>query len=125
MVNLEELGVDALAAARITRLVTQDTITETLRKRFVARVLNRAAHGDRWRTEKAQEPDDIDDWFDAYELTTGEDVPKLAVLVTCPWCVGVYVAVGVSVARRVAPRVWGPLARGLAVAQLAGVIDTH
>lgn len=43
-------------------------------------------------------------------------------LVQCPHCVGVWAAGGVLVARLVAPRLWGPVARGLACAAVASVL---
>jgi len=136
-VTLEELAVDALATARITRLVTQDTITEPLRKRAVGFILDRSSPG--WHPTwtqllhglparggaPSQRPMDVDNVLDEFEELVGRDSPKLATLLSCPWCVGVYVAFGVLAARRVAPRAWHQLAQGLALAQLAGVIDTH
>jgi hypothetical protein len=85
-----EFVIDTLAAARIVRLVTEDTITEPARA---------------WIDEHAPE--------------------KLSDLVTCPWCMGVWVAAGVFAARRVAPRAWDPLARALALAELASAIAVH
>lgn len=40
----------------------------------------------------------------------------------CSWCTGVWVAVGVGVARAVAPRAWGAAARVLATADVAGIV---
>ena len=37
----------------------------------------------------------------------------------CPYCVGIYVAASIQVARRVAPRIWPVVARWLACAELA------
>ena len=51
----------------------------------------------------------------------GDDAPKLATLVTCPWCASFYVAIAVVVARRIAPRAWTPIARALAGSHLAGL----
>lgn len=44
----------------------------------------------------------------------------VAELVHCPWCVGVWAAAGVVTARRIAPRMWDPVATGLALAAAAG-----
>ena len=74
------LAVDALAAARLTRLITRDYLTEGLRARAGAR---HAALGD---------------------------------LARCPHCVGVWAALAVTAARRLAPGVWPAVAWPLAVA---------
>lgn len=47
---------------------------------------------------------------------------KIMELVTCPWCLSIWVAAGVVLARAVAPRLWGKIARGLAFSAGAGVI---
>lgn len=43
----------------------------------------------------------------------------------CEWCVGVWVAVAVTAARYGMPRVWRPVARALATADLAGIVTSH
>jgi hypothetical protein len=45
-------------------------------------------------------------------------------LLRCTWCVGVWVALGVTVARRTCPRAWAPVAYGLALADAAGIINS-
>ena len=40
----------------------------------------------------------------------------------CPWCISIHAAVGVVVARRLAPKAWGPLAEVLAFSAVAGLI---
>lgn len=47
---------------------------------------------------------------------------RLGELLQCPWCLSIWVAAGVVAARRLAPRVWGMVARGLAFSAGAGVI---
>lgn len=64
------LLVYALAVARVTRLVTADKITEGLRGRVI-----------RWADRRAGV-----DPADEFPPT-----PLLAYLVTCPWCVSIYV----------------------------------
>jgi hypothetical protein len=44
-----------------------------------------------------------------------DDPPRLATLVTCRWCAGIWIAAGVGLARSVAPRAWSPVARALAL----------
>lgn len=43
-------------------------------------------------------------------------------LMECPWCFGMYVAIVVVVVRRLAPRVWDPLANVLALSAAVGLI---
>lgn len=81
---------DTLAASRLVRLVTEDSITQPLR-------------------------DFVDD----------HAPDKISELVTCPWCMGVWIAGGVMVARRYAPGVWKHAARVLALAELASLIAVH
>lgn len=85
---------DALAAFRLTRLVTEDAITEPLRKRIVAQ--SYAAPGG-----------------------IGSKVHKL---IECPWCAGFWISAGVIVARAAAPRAWEPVARVLALSAAVGLI---
>jgi hypothetical protein len=47
---------------------------------------------------------------------------KIAELLTCPWCLSIWVGAAVTLARAAAPRVWGMIARGLAFSAGAGVI---
>jgi hypothetical protein len=47
--------------------------------------------------------------------------PRLSELGECSWCLSIWVAAGVVVARRVAPTVWGPVARLLAASAVAGI----
>lgn len=114
-----ELAVDALAVHRLTRLATADTITEGPRRRTVAGMIE---------AKQGHLTPDQRDAADAVELVAmTEDPPMLAVLLTCRWCAGVWVAGGVTVARVVAPGPWGRAARLLALASagalLAGLED--
>ena len=43
-------------------------------------------------------------------------------LIDCPWCVGVWVGMGVALARHAFPRQWEPVARGLALASAAALL---
>lgn len=114
---IEELLVDALAAFRITRLIVADDITEPPRARLLQAIY---AAGDR------EPPADVGvgcTWTDA--VHQDPDPPKLATLVTCPWCAGFYVSLGVVVARRLAPRFWRPVARAFALSGVAGIIGSQ
>jgi hypothetical protein len=97
VINPVVLLVYTLAAARVTGLITLDTITEQARDGFVA-------------------------WLDDRPATLGKYV---AGLVTCPWCMGVWVSAVV------APVAWWwgdhPVvlvpAIALAMAQVIGMIS--
>lgn len=112
LVVIPALVVDALAAYRLTRLVTADTITEGPRDAVV-----------RWAYERAGLLDVAADGASWSEVAMADDdAPKLATLVTCRWCTGVYVAVAVVAARRLAPRAWAPVADMLAVSSAAALV---
>src|SRR4051812_28578715 len=82
-----DLVVDALATYRLTRLATADVISEPVRRSIVGRTLG-------WSGR------DVDDAGPSAEAVVGDlsDPPKLAQLVTCRWCAGVWIAGGVVVA---------------------------
>lgn len=84
---MDDLIVDGLAAARITRLVTQDTFPPAKAAR------------------------------EAWVRRFGQG-SSLAELIECGWCAGFWIAAGCRVARRVAPRWWGPVAEVFAVAMV-------
>lgn len=122
--------IDALAAYRITRLVTRDVITKRLREHVLAMIYS-------GRPEPRQQIDvsraghistvpgkaiEFDSLVDRVEWER-DHAPKLATLLLCPWCVGVWVGFGVMVLRRVMPRVWSPIADGLALGALAALIE--
>jgi len=96
------LVVDALATYRLTRLATADVISEPVRMA----VLRKAG---------AEPPPGRDDPTSQELVESLEDPPRLATLVTCRWCAGMWIAAGVTTARLVAPRAWEPVARGLAL----------
>lgn len=107
---------DALATARLTRLVTRDTISEPARSAVVRWAFRRAAvdlHVEVGET--------IGEAVAAHEAEGGV-APRLATLVTCRVCAGVWCAALVVGAGRVAPRVWGPVGRGLALSSAAGLV---
>ena len=51
-----------------------------------------------------------------------KDPPKLARLITCRWCAGVWIAGAVVAARTIAPRGWDPVAKGLALSAGAALL---
>lgn len=107
-----ELLVAGLAAARLTRLVTTDVVSASVRDRIVREAyLARDGRAD-------HTADGL--WADLAQLD-GEAAPKLATLITCRWCVSVWVAVAVVVARRT--RIGRTIVEIAAVAQLAGAVN--
>lgn len=101
-----DLLVDALATYRLTRLATADVISEPVRMAVLRKV--------------GAEPPPGEDDPTAQEVVEGlKDPPRLATLVTCRWCAGIWIAASVSVARAALPRAWQPVARGLALSSVA------
>lgn len=108
-----ELVVDALAAYRLTKLVVDDVITEDLRELAIDVIY--ATEGRQLDEEGCESVSEA--------VHQDPDPPKLAVLLTCPWCAGFWVSFGVVMARRLAPRSWSPLARALAFSSVAGLLS--
>jgi len=105
-----ELAVDMLATYRLTRLATTDAISETVRLSILRRV--------------GVKPDDGDPDPSAVELVDAmSDPPRLASLVTCRWCAGVWIAAGVTLARNAIPELWEPVGRGLALSSAAVLLS--
>lgn len=113
------LLLDSLAAYRLTRLATADKLTAPMRDVLIHRAYSAVGRD----LDDTGAP--VVDWTE-YALAD-EDAPKLAVLVTCRWCAGMWIALAVVAARRLFPRAWSPLAEGLAfsagAALLAGLED--
>ena len=106
------LVIDALAVARLTRLVTSDRITRPLRRP----IIRAAYHGNL--------PDGWNDLGPTVVLDD-PDSPEVAYLLSCDWCASAYCAVLVVLARRFMPGVWGPIAQVLAGSQVAGMAASH
>jgi hypothetical protein len=87
-----DLTLDALAVYRLTRLVTVETITEPLRER-------------------------VFDHFGPPETSRG-----VSFMVTCKFCVSVWMGGGVVLARIVFPKAWSITARGLALSAVTSLI---
>jgi len=100
-----ELIIDGLATYRLTRLATADVISERWRRSLVDR-LSEPGDGVEAAAEAATAQAAVDSL---------EEPPKLAQLITCRWCAGMWIAGGVVVARALAPKAWSPVARGLAL----------
>lgn len=111
-----DLLVDVLAVHRITRLVTADVVTRPWRARIIRRS---------YRGTKTDYQDLVSRASDAEAdaFPHGDDnAPALATLVTCPWCVSVYVSAGVVIARRFAPGLWNAAAYGLALSTASTLV---
>lgn len=48
---------------------------------------------------------------------------KVGYLFTCPWCVSMWVGLGVVAARKVAPEAWDGVATALAASSVSGLIE--
>lgn len=108
---------DALAAHRLTRLVTQDVLTEPLRERLIEATYVAAG-----RAEEEERSFPNRTWQERVEYD--QEPPKLATLLTCRWCASMWLSFGVVVARLVAPRAWSVVARALALSSAAALLAT-
>ena len=88
-----ELLVDALATARLARLVTMDSLPPLAKARDELHGRIAGRYGIEWANG-----------------------------IRCMWCMSTWCGTGVLVARTVAPRYWGPLAKVLAFSQVAGLV---
>ena len=113
------LVVAALAAARLARLVTTDTITGPARELAIRWVYE--ADGD---VDAIAEQPSVGSWADLARAD-GEYAPKLAKLLVCDWCATVWTgAVAVLLAKSRRPALRG-VAEVLAVSQIAGMLRAH
>ncbi len=103
---IEQAALDALAVHRLTRLVTKDTITKPAREALIAHAYGGGPvrPGDNWHERLA---------FD-------ENPPKLAELLTCRWCMSIWIAFGVLLVRRT--RWWSAARYALALSSAATLI---
>ena len=97
---------DALATYRLTRLATADVISEPIRMALL-------------RKTGAEPPPGENDPTAQELVDSIDDPPRLATLITCRWCAGMWIAAGVTAARLIAPRAWEPVSRGLALSASA------
>lgn len=109
------LLLDSLAAYRLSRLVTADTITAPVRDRLIAAAYRRAGKGENDETGAP-----VVDWRDY--AVVDESAPKLATLLTCRFCASVWIGFGVVIARRRFPRAWSPIAEALALSAVAALL---
>jgi hypothetical protein len=127
---MPSLALDAIASYRLTRLATEDVITQPLRDDLIART-----YENRGRSPKTPGNRPHAGWHDEAELPArrregswqayGMDdpaPPKLVTLLTCRWCAGFWIGMLVIAARRLLPRVWQPAAEVLACSAAAALI---
>lgn len=123
--SLIELGLDALATFRITRLITTDRITRAPRVKVIR-------HAYEHRGQRLEYSNDSDLPGPTHiRMSDGQvenlahdddDVPELAAFIVCPWCVGMWVAFGVIGARVACPRAWAWARRPLALSAITGLL---
>lgn len=112
-----DLTLDALAAYRLTRLITLDELLHEPREAIVEAAYNAANKRTAERCREAE----LTSWAAvAIEDVDDHEAPKLAVLVTCRWCTGMWVALGVVAVRRF--RWWRPLRDALALGSAAALV---
>lgn len=116
--NPLELVLDAVAAYRLTRLATADTITEQLRGSIIT--ASYAWNGDEDQLALQRDANPFSTWADLVAMDP--DPPKMAKLVTCRWCAGWWISVLVVVMRRRHPRLWQPVAEVAACSAAAALI---
>ena len=100
-----------LAVYRLAVLITKDTITEPLREKLRARVYDQGE-----RTISDERPLKMRDY------TVKSKLAWLFELVTCPWCVSIYMAAVVVALTKLLPGVWQYPAMGLALSAAAGFL---
>jgi Protein of unknown function (DUF1360) len=107
------LAVDALAVYRLAILITKDSITESARDQF-----RRWGYNDDG-TERT------------HHVHLGSTVPpypsplgarRLYTLLTCPWCVSIWLGAAVVALTRFAPSAWQYAALALAFSGVAGFL---
>jgi hypothetical protein len=97
------LTLDALTVARLTRLVTVDTVTAPVREKLAGRKAAQTMNvgGERVLVAKR---------------------PRLVAFITCPWCVSPYVASGVILLQALAPAACLLITAVLASSMVAGLL---
>lgn len=104
------LTVDGLAVFRLTLLVTRDTITAGVRER-----LRRRAFDETPTVSSASLREEITPPFHAAARWLHQ-------LVTCPWCISVWIAAPVVAVTALVPLVWQYAAAALALSAVAGFL---
>lgn len=129
--------IDAVAVARLTRLVTQDTFppVRRLRERIWCRypiegTLLDAKMG--WTLTPVEEPSVARRAGVTVKVACGPDKTAgyvaephpIGELFSCVWCSSFWVALGVIAVRRFFPRLWDPAAKAFAMSEVAGILGS-
>lgn len=120
---LVELALDIAAVHRLTRLATEDTITRPARDAAIRDAYRRAGRDElELKIRRAgvgldAEPVDVTEF-----VLEDPSPPFVAGVLTCRWCASVWIAAGVVAARRLAPSLWAPAARLLALSSASTLL---
>jgi hypothetical protein len=107
---IERVVLNGLAVHRLTRLVTHDKITESARERalqIIYRISGRQLASPTPTVRSKGSP-------------PKNDPLTLATLITCPWCMSIWILGGVLVLERARPEVWSKIRDAAAAASIAG-----
>lgn len=114
-VTIADLAVDAVAAYRLTRLVTADEVSAGIRDFVIEQAYH--LHG---KAGSISEAMPYSTWTE--RALDDPSAPKLARLVVCRWCAGWWVAVAIVAMRRRHPRLWEPIADVAACSAAAALL---
>jgi hypothetical protein len=109
-----ELILDAAATYRLTRLVTADTITQHTRDTIIRWTYRNHPGLHHAALNADQTPGAWQHWAE-----DDPHAPKLATLITCRWCAGIWLGFLTIALRKIAPRQWRPAAYALTCASAA------
>jgi hypothetical protein len=110
--RLERVVLNGLAVHRLTRLITHDKITESAREHALQLIYRMAG-----RKLAAPTPT-----VRAKGAPPKNDPLTLATLITCPWCMSIWIVGAVVVLERARPESWAPMRDAAATAAIAGCV---
>lgn len=95
--------IDALAVYRLTRLATRDAITEQIREVIASELDTAQTSG----------------------LISKSTREKIDYLMSCDWCMSIWIAAGVVALKKYVPDVWNNLRYVLATSAVTGLIASN
>jgi len=98
-----EFVIDALAVHRLTRLATRDEITREVRETIQKELAT----------------------LSESRLVSAKTVEKLDYVMTCDWCMSVWVAFFAYLLKKYVPNVWSVVKYVLAASTITGLIATY